>query len=107
MNFEAAPKSAVIATNYDDARLYCFALNIDGKTGWRLPTKDELNQLYKIGANYDPYVYFTSTPYRVLHNPNFDNAVWVQSFNNSVQSYWQTDNNIPFKKYHVLPVRDI
>ena len=23
--------------NWLDAKLYCFSLNIDGKTGWRLP----------------------------------------------------------------------
>ena len=39
---EIAPKSAEIKSNWADARLYCFALNIDGKIGWRLPTKKEL-----------------------------------------------------------------
>ena len=27
---------------YDEAILYCFSLNIDGKVGWRLPTLPEL-----------------------------------------------------------------
>ncbi len=27
---------------YDEAILYCFSLNIDGKVGWRLPTLNEL-----------------------------------------------------------------
>lgn len=43
MNFEIAPNSSVIKANWYDARLYCFALIIDGKTGWRLPTGKELN----------------------------------------------------------------
>jgi hypothetical protein len=32
MNFEIAPKETEIQANWGDARLYCFALNIDGKT---------------------------------------------------------------------------
>ena len=46
MNFEIAPKEIEIQANWDDAKLYCFSLTIDGKVGWRLPTKDELNQIY-------------------------------------------------------------
>jgi hypothetical protein len=49
MNFEIAPKSTEVQLNWDDARLYCFSLNIDGKTGWRLPTAVELTEIH----NYD------------------------------------------------------
>lgn len=31
---------------YNDAILYCFSLNIDGKIGWRLPTAEELYEIY-------------------------------------------------------------
>ena len=41
MNFEIAPKSTEKEYNWYDARLYCFALTIDGKSGWRLPTYEE------------------------------------------------------------------
>lgn len=37
MNIEIAPKEYWRVLTFDEARLYCFALNIDGKTGWRLP----------------------------------------------------------------------
>jgi hypothetical protein len=38
---EIAPKEYHITTcSYDEALLYCFQLNIDGKMGWRLPKKD-------------------------------------------------------------------
>jgi hypothetical protein len=42
MNVQIAPVDYWQALRFDDARLYCFSLNIDGKTGWRLPTKEEL-----------------------------------------------------------------
>jgi len=48
MNFEIAPKETEIRANWYEARMYCFSLDIDGKVGWRLPTRDELNEMYKI-----------------------------------------------------------
>jgi hypothetical protein len=33
---------------YDEARMYCFSLNVDGKIGWRLPTSNEYMQNSKI-----------------------------------------------------------
>jgi hypothetical protein len=57
MNFEIAPKSTEVQATWDDARLYCFSLTVDGKTGWRLPTPDELNEIYEsehelVGSSY-------------------------------------------------------
>jgi hypothetical protein len=37
---EIAPKEYWIKSTYNEAVLYCFQLNIDGKMGWRLPKKD-------------------------------------------------------------------
>ena len=42
MKFEIAPKETEIQANWDDAKLYCFSLNTNNKTGWRLPTIEEL-----------------------------------------------------------------
>ena len=61
MNFEIAPKETEIKANWDDARLYCFALNIDGKTGWRLPTKEELNEIYESVNDFEKAWYWSST----------------------------------------------
>lgn len=61
MNFEIAPNSTEIKANWDDARLYCFALNIDGKTGWRLPTKEELNEIYESVNDFEKAWYWSST----------------------------------------------
>lgn len=30
-----------VEMTYDEAVMYCFSLNIDGKIGWRLPTEEE------------------------------------------------------------------
>jgi hypothetical protein len=48
MKFEIAPKETETQANWDDARLYCFALNIDEKVGWRLPTIKELNYINRV-----------------------------------------------------------
>jgi hypothetical protein len=78
MNFEMAPKETEIQANWDDANLYCFSLNIDGKTGWRLPTKDELNQIYESENDFVGNNYWSSTEGR-------GNCTWVQDFNDGDQ----------------------
>jgi hypothetical protein len=45
MNIELAPIEYMKAMSWDEAKLYCFLLNIDGKIGWRLPTMRELHWL--------------------------------------------------------------
>ena len=39
---ERAPEEYHKTLTYEEAVLYCFLLNIDGKTGWRLPTLREI-----------------------------------------------------------------
>lgn len=36
--------------NWSDANAYCTHTDINGQTGWRLPTKNELKALYDSGA---------------------------------------------------------
>ena len=56
-----ADKETEIQANWDDARLYCFALNIDGKTGWRLPTLEELYYVREnLDSNFGHYYYWSS-----------------------------------------------
>ena len=96
MNFEIAPKSTEIEANWDDARLYCFSLNIDSKVGWRLPTIEELitiyqskNDLQKDGC------YWSSTE---CNNRNY---ALVQNMN----SGRQYGNNKSFGGYQVRAIR--
>ena len=55
--FEIAPVDYWQALPFEDARLYCFSLNIDGKTGWRLPSKEELVRIWSTNEldNYTLY----------------------------------------------------
>lgn len=41
MNFEFTHEIYWKALSFEEAKLYCFSLNINGKTGWRLPTSAE------------------------------------------------------------------
>ena len=61
MNFEIAPKESEIRANWEAACVYCFSLTIDGKTGWRLPTNDELNAIYKSKNDFRGHYYWSST----------------------------------------------
>jgi Protein of unknown function (DUF1566) len=73
MNIEIEP--TMIAANWDDARLYCFSLNVDGKTGWRLPTINELIDVtYEIRDAMDKdHWYWSSAVYE--YNTT---AVWIK-----------------------------
>jgi hypothetical protein len=41
MNFEFTHEKYWKELSFEEAKLYCFSLNINGKTGWRLPTSVE------------------------------------------------------------------
>jgi hypothetical protein len=97
MNFEIAPKSTEIVSNWDDARLYCFALNIDGKTGWRLPTKEELNEIYESKNDFDKDWYWSSTEFN-------SSNVWYQNFYDGNKYKGRNKN---YGDIYVRAVRDI
>ena len=40
-----APKEYWIACTIQEAQRYLFCLDLDGKTGWRFPTKKELEEI--------------------------------------------------------------
>lgn len=76
MKFEIAPKETEIEATWDDAKLYCFSLNIGGKTGWRLPSKDELELIhrkYQHDHEYEHTWYWTSE-----NSPHIPTEYYIQ-----------------------------
>lgn len=41
MNYRISPEEYHRFGRWAEAKMYCFSLEIDGKTGWRLPTRAE------------------------------------------------------------------
>ena len=86
MKFEIAPKETEIKSSWDDARLYCFSLVIDGKVGWRLPTKEELNEIYHSENDFEKYWYWSSTE-------NNGYYAWLQNMSNGYQASFGSKND--------------
>jgi hypothetical protein len=53
IDFEIAPVKYWITVPLDDIRLYLLVLNIDGKTGWRVPFSSELKILRELRIGVD------------------------------------------------------
>jgi hypothetical protein len=79
MNFEIAPKSTEVRLTWEEARMYCFSLNIDGKIGWRLPTNDELDEIYESENDFIDAYYWSSTE-------NYGGGAWAQNMSNGNQN---------------------
>ena len=80
MKYEIAPKETEIEANWYEAKMYCFSLNIDGKIGWRLPTNDELNEIFQSANDFRGFWYWSST------EGNGGNA-WGQGLSGGCQGY--------------------
>lgn len=104
MNIEISPKEYEAPLLFQEAKLYCFSLNIDGKIGWRLPTIEELDGIYTSINDFSKNWYWSST--------EVENGVWFKSFNTHPTSGW--NDIIYFSEYNtfvgrclVRPVRDL
>ena len=90
LTFEVISLNHYKHLSYEDAKLYCFSLNVDGKTGWRLPTKEECEQLKRLWIFYS----------RIwIDQPD---TVYDFSMGMPVNSYKEISN-----VHLVIPVRDI
>ena len=102
---EIAPKEYEFEMkSYDEAKLFCFSLNVDGKVGWRLPTKDELKVIYerdndfllKTSAGYPPF--YLSSSVHVI------DGTYLLSFGDGSGDYFHEAWLFDFL---VRPVRDL
>jgi hypothetical protein len=59
--FEIAPKWTEETNTFKRAVSYVNSLEIDGKTGWRLPTKEELIDIYNSDNDFTIWYYMSST----------------------------------------------
>lgn len=98
---EIAPKEYEIRSNWHDARLYCFALNIDGKIGWRLPTVDELHIIYNTA-----YCDFGRWYYWSCEEHDTENAIDVDFQGQSIH-FNASPENKGYDENTVRPVRDL
>ena len=97
MKYEIAPKSTELEElNWNDAILYCFSLNVDGKTGWRLPTNEELNEIYESANDFEKDTYWSSTDEIV-------NGAWCQYFGDGNRF----NGHKNFGNYYVRAIRDL
>lgn len=83
IEYEIAPEEYWQELTLNDAMLYCFSLNIDGKIGWRFPTVHECCFLY-------------------ANNPNRNAGLWNCEDVNFRKSKWEPDIT-----FLLIPVRDI
>ncbi|MCL2043481.1 MAG: FlgO family outer membrane protein [Treponema sp.] len=102
---EAAPDSAEFSTGFNNAETRAGALNINGNTGWRLPTREELNRMYgtlkqhNLGnfANGSYFSNASSSRNRVYGHSTINmNHVWIQNFESGNQSEIET-NDVTFR----------
>ena len=75
--FEVAPKSSEVKATLDEARMYCFSLKVDGRVGWRLPTKYELLKIFQKENDFEKDWYLSSTVF-------FDDSIWMVPFHDGV-----------------------
>ena len=58
MKFEIAPKNyQIYCKSYDEANMYVLFLEIDGKRGWRIPTRFERAKYFRVGEHVNETVW--------------------------------------------------
>ena len=101
---EIAPKEFEFETKrYDEAKLYCFSLSIDGKVGWRLPTKEELDSIYESDNDFSDKTSTGNAPFYVTSS-ECSEGTYLRSFRDGSGDYFKYPWLYAFI---VRPVRDL
>jgi hypothetical protein len=72
---------------WQQASNYCTNLQLDGKTGWRLPTIDELQGIYEPSKHRSGWPW-TWTKYHTKGNLRFSGWAWSSSQGNASGEAW-------------------
>jgi hypothetical protein len=96
-SIEVAPIEYHEILHWDEARLYCFSLTIDGTVGWRMPTCDELDELFLSDYDFHRLIYWSS-------ECNETHA-WTKWFDHGITDL--NDKNDDGLAIAIVPVRDI
>lgn len=66
MNIEISPKEYERILTWHDANMYCSLLIIDDKNDWRLPTIEELDEIYDSENDFNDSYYWSSTEHDAI-----------------------------------------
>ena len=91
-NIEISPKEYERFLDWDDAIFYCQLLVIDNKTDWRLPTIEELKDIYHSRNDFELGKYWSSTIDR-------QDGAWLHNF--------KSNNNYAFYKAECCYIRAV
>jgi hypothetical protein len=97
--FEIAPRASEIQCNWYAALEYLKNLTINGKSGWRLPTEEELNEIYKYDNDFEKAWYWSST--------ENDGRAYTQNMSKNMGNGYKYFNNKNHGHLYVRAVRDI
>lgn len=86
MNIEIAPKEYERELNWNDAMMYCQLLVIDDKNDWRLPTIEELYEIYNSENDFVGSYYWSSTELSGTY-------AWLQSLSSGLQGNFNKYNS--------------
>lgn len=101
---EIAPREFEFETKrYDEAKLYCFSLSIDGKVGWRLPTREELDAIYESHNDFSDKTSTGNPPFYVSSS-SCSEGTYLRSFRDGSGDYFKYPWLYAFI---VRPVRDL
>lgn len=91
-NIELGPTERCI--KWEDAKLYCFSLNVEGKIGWRLPTIEELDAIYEFHKNYNGWYWSDKSD---------GGEIYYKDLQTGLHGFGTTE----YLGIGVLPVRDL
>ena len=98
---EIAPKETEIHNiSWQEAKMYCFSLG----PGWRLPTIQELTEIYNSESDFGDNWYWSSTENFYDKGYTHDHGVWMKAFFNGENDYFESTDSY---RTYARAVRDL